>query len=267
MSKRLSRKAASLAVALALLWAVCASTRHANAQSTNTPWRHLTMAQLSAVWWQWTFSLQVANSPQFDPTGVNAYNSQPYIDTGLLFLTGTITSGLPSGDVAGQATRTISVKQGVSLFFPLLNNEWDNTCGSTHLGGPCGPGKFPNMLGFPQLQGIATALTDTVQTLYSTVTPADASFNETGPATNLGYSRLIAPPFSFKLPATGNIYQYFQVPVSGTIAPAAADGYFTFVPGVISPGNYILKFGGLGLLPGGTNTFTEDLTYKITVTP
>ena len=269
MSKSVIRKAAPVAAALSLLLLVLASTYDAKAAGPQTPWRNLTLDKLASVWWQWTFSLQVANSPQFDHTGANAYSGQPYADSGLLFLAGTFTSSTNNGDVLGQETRTISVKQGVALFFPLLNNEWDNTCGSKHLGGPCFPGKFPNILGFPELQALATAATDTVQpqTLHVTLTPADANFNASGPPTNLGYSRLVSPPFSFTLPATDNVYQSFGVPVSGTVAPAASDGYFTFVPGVIAPGHYVLRFGGLGLINGGQNTFTEDITYKITVTP
>jgi len=266
MSKRLIRKATQVAAALGLLWAVFASTQVVKAASTHTPWRNLSLSQMTAVWWQWAFSLQVSVSPQFDPTGANAYSGQPYSD--LLFLTGTITVNQPNGDILGQATRSITVKPGTALFFPLINNEWDNTCGSKHLGGPCSPGKFPNILGVPELQALATAATDTVTTVHATLAPADAAFNETGPAQNLGYTRLVSPPFSFTLPATDNIYQHFGINVSGTIAPAVSDGYYTFVPGgVLTQGHYVLRFGGTGLINFGANTFTEDLTYRITVAP
>ena len=136
MSKSAIRKAAPVAAALSLLLLVLASTYDAKAAGPQTPWRNLTLDKLASVWWQWTFGLQVANSPQFDHTGANAYSGQPYADSGLLFLAGTFTSSNNNGDVLGQETGTISVKQGVALFFPLLNNEWDNTCGSKHLGGP-----------------------------------------------------------------------------------------------------------------------------------
>ena len=117
MSKSANRKAAPVAAALSLLLLVLASTYDAKAAGPQTPWRNLTLDKLAAVWWQWTFSLQVAKSPQFDHTGANAYNGQPYADTGLLFLAGTFTSSNNNGDVLGQETRTISVKQGVALFF------------------------------------------------------------------------------------------------------------------------------------------------------
>src|SRR5881409_3278303 len=57
-------------------------------------------------------------------------------DGNLFFLICTISVlQLQNGDVLGQATRTITVKQGTALFFPLINVEWDNVLSSPHLGG------------------------------------------------------------------------------------------------------------------------------------
>src|SRR5215467_2619974 len=49
-----------------------------------------------------------------------------------------------NGDVLGQVTRSITLKPGTALFFPLLNSEFDNTCGRPNLGGNCfGLQRFP----------------------------------------------------------------------------------------------------------------------------
>ena len=50
MSKRLIRKATQVAAALGLLWAVFASTQVVKAASTHTPWRNLSLSQMTAVW-------------------------------------------------------------------------------------------------------------------------------------------------------------------------------------------------------------------------
>src|SRR5437867_123030 len=122
----------------------------AQALSTQTPWQNLTLSQLTAVWWQWAFSIPVSDSPLFDDTGAKAYSGQPYSD--LLFLCGTFSvTNLQNGDVLGEVTRSISVKQGTAFFFPLLNAEVDNVCNTPHLAGPCFEG-HPQALGVPELQ-------------------------------------------------------------------------------------------------------------------
>jgi hypothetical protein len=227
------------------------------------------LSQLTAVWWQWVFSVPVSASPLFDETGAHANNGQPY--SGLLFLAGTfIVNQTVTGDQIAEVTRSITVKRGTALFFPLINNEFDNVCGTTHLGGNCfGLERFPHVLGVPELQANASAAAGAVltPTLHSTLTPADAAFHDTGEPQNLGYARLASPPFAFTLPATDNLYQFFGIQVSGTVAPAAADGFFTFIPGILSPGNYVLRFGGSTPINDVGNTFTDAITYKITVMP
>jgi hypothetical protein len=244
------------AVAVAFVCGFSPAVQKANAQTTNTPWQHLTLSQLSAVWWQWAFSIPVSSSPLFDPTGAQAFRGQPYSD--LLFLGGTFTvNQLQNGNVLGQVTRSITVKRGTALFFPLLNSEFDNVCGRPNLGGNCS-GAHPSSFGVPQLQALVTAATDAVTSVNSTIKESQ------GPIQNLGTPRLQAPPFQFSLPPVDNLYQFFGINVSGTVAPAVADGYFSFVPG-LATGNYVLRFGGSQVNPNGT-TFTEDITYSITVT-
>jgi hypothetical protein len=243
--------------AFAVVCAFSLPVQQASAQSTQTPWRNLTQAQLTAVWWQWAFSVPVSASPLFDDTGVNAYNGQPYSD--LLFLAGTfIVQQLQNGDALGTVTRSITVKKGTAFFFPLLNSEFDNVCARPNLGGNCfGAEKFPVVLGVPQMRLAAAMSLAGATGLHATLT-----------GQRLDYSRLQSPPFSFTLPATDNLYQNNGVDVSGAVAPAVADGYFSFTPG-LAPGSYQLQFGGSNPFTdaeGNAHTFTEAITYLINVT-
>jgi hypothetical protein len=86
-------------------------------------WQKLSQAELTVIWWQWLYSIPASQSPALDDTGANAYNGQPFSD--LLFLTGTLSSTEVNGDVLGIATRSVSVKQGTALFFPIINDEFD----------------------------------------------------------------------------------------------------------------------------------------------
>jgi hypothetical protein len=81
----------------------------------------------------------------------------------------------------------------------------------------------------------------------------------------LALPRLQSPPFSYTLPPTNNLAQLFGIPISGTVAPAVSDGYWSTITG-LPPGNYVVAFGGQIPLTA-TTTFTEIITYKITVTP
>jgi hypothetical protein len=258
------RCAVVVALAVAVVWVFAPLPQKAHAQSTHTPWQNLTQAQLTAVWWKWVLGIPVSDSPLFDKTGAKAYSGQPYSD--LLFLGGTFTvTQLQNGDVVGEVTRSISVKQGTAFFFPLLNSEADNVCGRPRLGRNCFQVmQFPHSFGVPELRSMVAVLQDPATGLHSTLTPTDKQFKPTGPTGNVGYARLQSPPFSFTLPATDNLYQ--PINVSGTVAPAVADGYYSFISGTLAPGYYLLQFGG-ALPINNVNTFTEVITYDITVTP
>jgi hypothetical protein len=260
-----------LSWAMALLVAVLTVITPPLSQKTYaaTGWQKLTEAELTVIWWQWLYSIPASQSPAIDDTGANAYSAQPYSD--LLFLAGTLSSIMINGDVVGTATRSISVKDGTALFFPLLNVETDNVCARPNLGGNCFDMlKFPNNLGAPQLQALATALMDPASGLFATLTPTDQNFNQNGTPIPVVYTRLQSPhPFPYKLPAKDNLYQP-GINVSGTVAPAAGDGYYALIPlGTLTldQGYYTLKFGGKVPLNSVPNYFILDITYDITVTP
>jgi hypothetical protein len=215
------RWAVVAAWAVTLVWAFAPPAQKANAQTTLTPWQHLTLSQLTAVWWQWVLSIPEPTSPLVDETGANAYSGQPYAD--LLFLCGTFTiQELQNGDLLGEVTRSISVKQGTALFFPLLNTQGDNVCYAPHLGGNCFTlDPFPQVRNVPELQALAAEQMDPATGLHTMLTPTD------GPPVTVSHARLQPSPFSYTLPATDNLYQASGINVSGRVAPAVADGYWS----------------------------------------
>jgi hypothetical protein len=263
---RLLRRALLGALAVLAMSNVGPPSQRAYASAS---WQKLTQAELTVIWWQWLYRVPASQSATFDDTGANAYNGQPYSD--LLFLTGTLSSTVVGGDVLGSAMRSINVKQGTALFFPLLNDEFDNVCGRPSLGGDCNPNatKFPNNLGVPQLQAMAAESIDFASDLRVTLTPTDQNFNQNGPPIPLVYTRLPSPqPFPYKLPATDNLLQFQGINIRGTVAPAVGDGYYSLIPlGTLTleQGYYKLNFGGKVPLTGGN--FILDITYDITVTP
>jgi hypothetical protein len=276
-SYKRSRSCCSFAMALliAVVVALGGSFAPARAASTQTPWQNLTPSKMTAVWWQWLFSVPYEESPVYDgdattPGGAKAYNGQPYSD--LLFLAGTFgIQELQNGDVLGKVTRSITVKKGTAFFFPLINTEWDNVCNRPNLGGNCfGQDKFPHNLGVPKLQALAAVNVDSTTGLYTKLTQTDQTFeNFIGSPQNIIYPRLKSPPFSYKLPTTDNLLQASGIEASGTVAPAVADGYYSSVPGILAPGYYKLEFGGsfpITDAQGYPHTFSEAITYKITVT-
>ena len=186
------------------------------------------VAELTAKWWVWVFSLPVSENPLFDATGALADTQQPFKK--VFFLVGMV--------VPGTAERTITLPEGTALFFPIVNFESDNV------------GVEPR-LNVPQLRAVASSVIDTATDLHvrlNGVSLLDSAL------------RLQSPPFAYHLPAQDNIYQFFGLDVTGTVAPAVSDGWWVFIP-PLAKGTYDLNFGGTSF--GGS--FTLDITYHITV--
>jgi hypothetical protein len=194
--------------------------------------------QLTAEWWQWVYKQPVATNPLFDLTGDRAANGQ---ENGsgpagkYFFLAGVF-------NVSGIADRTITVPAGQALFFPVINTEWDNV------------GVAAKTYKVPQLRALAAGGIDAVLETHATLNGMP-----------LQIVRITSPVFSYWLPPTDNIYEFFGVtnpdgsPVTGTIKPAYADGYWVEIPPLPRGGPYLLNFGGSA--PG----FTLDITYHITI--
>lgn len=77
--------------------------------------------ELSGEWWQWALSIPVADNPLADPTGEKCMVGQRGDDW---FLAGTFGSS--------SATRTCSIPEDTTLFFPVINTvafDTPNACG------------------------------------------------------------------------------------------------------------------------------------------
>jgi len=184
-------------------------------------------------WWQWAYSIPVADNPLFDETGAKAGSGQ---SGPVYFLAGVM-------NVSGTAERTIAVPAGKALFFPMLNLATDN---------------------------VDVDPPRTVQQLYdraaffvSKVTDLHASIDGKPVANPFDYRGTSPEPFSFDLPATGNIYQFWGSDVSGKIEPAVSDGYWLMLA-PLAPGEHEIRFGGTY---GDPINFTLDITYHVTVLP
>jgi hypothetical protein len=212
--------------ALALVL-VLAFTPHAMSDDTPTP------SQLTAVWWQWILGTPVSENPAFDETGANAFVNQPFADQGLIFLCGSF--------ISSNAKREISVPAGTAFFFPVVNFENDNLF-------------YDKPVSVRQLRADAAAGIDSTYDRHATLNGED-----------LTQVRLTSPVFAYTLPDEDNIYQFFGLDITGTIAPAVSDGYWCYIP-PLSRGNYRLIFGAT--IPNATPAqppFTFKITYTIRV--
>jgi hypothetical protein len=197
-------------------------------------------ADLTATWWQWLYAqpavpvvvngVPTNTNPALDSTGAFAASGQADgigPDNKYFFLAGTFNSN-------PHTVRTVTVPGGKTLFFPVVNVEWDNAVIP------------PTDYTVPQLRAIAKGLIDNVDpsSLFATLTSANV-------VTPLAFFRVQSPTFSYFMPADG---LYGGPPLVGTFHPAVSDGYWCVIP-PLPPGAYILRFGGGG----------QDITYFLTI--
>jgi hypothetical protein len=192
----------------------------------------MTYAEWSVKWWQWLYSLPVSMNPAFDTTGALAGNGQ---SGQVFFLTGVF-------NVSGTAERTITVPTGKALFFPILNVSWDNNC-------------VVPPLTVDELYAAAASWVATTSELQASLDGV--------PLNSLFDYRVVSPVFSYVLPPTDNIAQFFGCDVSGTTYPVVSDGFWLMLA-PLSAGQHELNFGGTF---GEPINFTLDITYHITVKP
>jgi hypothetical protein len=191
-------------------------------------------------------------NPLVDTTGIAAHNGQP--DDDIFFLGGLVS--INAGAVA-QVERTVTIRTGTRLFFPVLNFEWDNV------------GVSP-LLTVPQLRKLAAVGVSNVQSLYVTV---DGDHLK-----DLTSYRVISPVFHYTLPLNNppgslNLIDYLtggQLIVTGLQKPAVSDGFYVLLK-PLPPGDHLIKFGGISQPAvdpmGDTSPFQLDVTYHIHVVP
>jgi hypothetical protein len=236
---------------LSLMCAPAGSMAHAqhagNPNPGVTPPNSDQYAPLTVQWWQWAYAQPVSKSPLLDTTGVNAHVGQPS-QGNIFFLAGLIvvapTPAPPQ--LIASAHRTITIPTGTRLFFPLLNDEFDN------LSVP------PTTFTVPQLRAFAKAGEDNPQELYAIIDGV--------PVQNLSAYRVVSPVFSYVMPDFGlsdqNLAQFFGIPFAGQVSPAVGDGYYLLLQ-PLTPGKHVINFGGTS----SDGSFSLAITYDITVVP
>jgi hypothetical protein len=195
-------------------------------------------ANLTALWWQWILEAPTIDvdgnntNPVFDTTGEYAtYGQEDGQGPGnkYFFLCGTF--GFP-------VERTVTVPAGKTIFFPVVNWEWDNAFDP------------PTDNSVPELRAIIDELADAVD-MDDLIATLDGE--------PLEIFRTKSPTFGYSPPDEDSLYDYFGLvgeQFEGTIQPTVADGYWCSV-GPLEPGEYVLYF--------GTGDGFQDNTYYLTV--
>lgn len=193
----------------------------------------LSYADWTVRWWQWAYSLPVNGHPLFDETGADCAAGQ---SGNVWFLGGVF-------NVSGSAVRDLCVvPAGKSLFFPILNVEWDNFCPP----GTLTPDELREMSAW--YMGLAT----------------DMECQVDGFEVNSVESyRFAGSPFGVTLP-DGNLWQYFGCETPpGAYSPLVPDGvYLMLAP--LAPGPHTIHFKGT---VGDPINFTLEITYDLKVAP
>ena len=220
------------------------------------------LAELTALWWQWVYSI-----PQpIDENGNPVAPFNPFFDTSgaycmvgqrgsVWFLAGT--DGLSSG----QVTRSCSIPEGVSLFFPVINFVNVNTPG-------CPPGT-PNMT-VQQLEAQAN-FQQTIDGVNSN--PLSAMVDGVEVKKTL-VSLVQTEPFELALP-TQNVFNAIyglnicvnNTPVApGIYSPAVAEGYYVWLP-PLPLGKHTIVFYASETSSTFFGPASQNVVYVITVVP
>jgi hypothetical protein len=188
---------------------------------------------LSVLWEQWALSIPTAVNPVLDTTGANCTVGQR---DSVWFLAGVFGGGT--------ATRTCSIPENTSLFFPVIN--------AVNVNSPNLCGQGPANISVKDLRVPPKGFIDGA---------SDLSVQLDGKPVYM--ARIRSAPFPVALPS-GNI---FDAPCggpgkggAGIFSPSVDDGYYSAV-GPLKVGKHTLHIHAANHSAG----FTLDVTYQLTV--
>lgn len=190
--------------------------------------------QLSAEWWQWALSIPTAVNPMLDTGGADCMVGQR---DSVWFLAGMF--------FGGTATRTCSVPEGVSLYFPVINSVNFNT---------------PNVCGqqgdisAKDLRAFSAAFVDGASNLAAELDGRAISLQRVRSDV---FEVALSEDNVFDAPCTG----LGNVP-AGVYSPAVDDGFYASIS-KLNPGIHHLHFHAENQSAG----FTVDMTYTLVVVP
>jgi len=191
---------------------------------------------LTAQWWQWAVSVPNDQNPQTDGTGQYCMVGQR---GSVWFLAGTFG--------AGTATRTCSVPEGRTLFFPVINSVYFNTPG-------CGQGG--QSFTVKELRQAVKPFIDNAQNISVKIDRVRINKNL--------LTRIQSDPFAAAFPASNifgsNACSPGEPLPAGIYSPSVDDGYYASIP-PLKPGSHTLQF------HAESGTFSQDITYTLTIIP
>ncbi len=217
----------------------------------STPQPPSPLSDLSAAWWRWVYSIPqpyaadtALSNPLSDTTGASCMVGQR---GSVWFLAG-------GNGSAGPVTRSCSVPEGDSIFFPVINFSNINTPN-------CPPGTAS--MDVKALQAVLPPAIESVNSnpLHVTVDAADV--------TKTLVKLVQSPPFELAFPAQ-NVFGPSacanNVPLpAGIYSPVVAEGYYVWLP-PLKPGSHTIAFSASGQTSFfGSNV--QHVTYHVTVVP
>ena len=201
----------------------------------------LSYAEWSARHWQWLYSQPVDANPLFDTADCSAGQSGHVWFLGGTFATTSTVDPSKIVHILGKVTRECRIPSGTALFFPLVAAEASTLEGSTPLG----------------LLDDADFFADLI-VIDSLTLEIDGK-----PVTNLTNYDVVSPAFTFGPLPANNVLGADQ----GSTALSVSDGFFVMVK-ALPVGKHTIHFTGTidATLDFGL-TFSEDITYNITIVP
>jgi hypothetical protein len=198
------------------------------------------LSELTGQWWQWALSIPADQNPQLDPTGQDCMVGQ----RGQLWFLAGVFNG-------GTATRTCSVPEGTTLFFPVINSFNNNTPDCANAG------QNGENFDVRKLISLITPSIDAAQNLSVTV--------DHKPLNKKQIQRVLSLPFPTWFPAD-NVYGAdacaTKMPLpAGIYSPSMDDGYYVLLPPLKVGPPHTLQF------HAESGTFVQDVTYNLTVVP
>jgi hypothetical protein len=205
--------------------------------------------RLAALWYQWIFLQRAVDVQEAGaPDGVN--NTHPVLDkTGTYAAVGQENGIGPgnkyfflAGTFGGSATRTVTVPQGKTLFFPIINVQIDNAVD---------PMPDPKLVAHETCE-MAAAFIDGNEVVQSATVDGQP----------LATWRVQSMPFAYRVLEADSVYDYFGLvgpQFEGTVAPSCTDGYWAVLE-PLAPGQHVLAFHA-----SDKTGFALDVTYYLTV--
>lgn len=194
------------------------------------------LKQLSARWWQWSLSIPVDTNPMLDATGENCMIGQ---NGPIWYLAGIFGPGT--------GTRTCSIPQDKTLFFPIVNNmvfDSPNVC------------QGPDSISLADLRKLVVDGTNQITFTSVTLDGKPVKF----------VKRVSSVVFAVTLPKN-NVFDepcvaagLGHVPAD-VYSPAVDDGYYAVIRS-LEAGAHTLHF-----VAKAGDTVVQDVTYDLKIVP